>query len=125
MDVYELARSAWPQVVIPREEALAYIRERVLEPEQRDPRRLQELYLAPEDRTLLELGVAGGVSTVKLGQLYGMNQSTAWRKLERIKSALNQVIHTHLKKRFNLSSRDLESMMNALRSSLDLSISQI
>jgi RNA polymerase sigma-70 factor (ECF subfamily) len=81
--------------------------------------------MAPDDRMLLKLGVVDGVSTVKLGPRIGLNQSTVWRKLDRIKRDLNQAIHDHLKKRFNLSTRDLESMMNALRSSLDLSISQI
>jgi len=79
----------------------------------------------PVEQTLIKLSVVDGLSTVKLAALHGVNQSTMWRRLERIKEELNEKVHALLKQRLKLSPRDLESMVNALRSSLHLSLSQI
>jgi len=81
--------------------------------------------LAPEDKGLFRLNAIDKVSTVELGHIYGVNQSTISRRLAAIRATVQAETKRLLAVRLGLESKDYRSMMKLLESDLDLNISQI
>ncbi len=81
--------------------------------------------LSPEQRHLLRLHFRDRLSTSKIALLYGVNQSTIWRDIKKALDAVYTELKRHMQERLNLSTHDFVSLVNALRSQFDMSISQI
>lgn len=81
--------------------------------------------LSPKQRYLLRLHFRDRLSTIKIAQLHGVNQSTIWRDIKGALDAVHEEMKRQLQERLRLSTHDFESLVNALRSQFNLSISQI
>ncbi|HYH97163.1 sigma factor-like helix-turn-helix DNA-binding protein [Hyalangium sp.] len=81
--------------------------------------------LSPDQRHLLRLHFRSRLSTTKIAALLGVNQSTSWRQIAKALEAVYAEMKRRLQERYNLSTHDFESLVNALRSQLDMSISQL
>jgi RNA polymerase sigma-70 factor len=65
------------------------------------------------------------LTTTQLGELFGVEQSTAWRWLQNVRKAVYEATKQRLKERLHLTSGEFKSVVAAIRSQLDASISQI
>jgi RNA polymerase sigma-70 factor (ECF subfamily) len=81
--------------------------------------------LAPEQRRLLRFYYVDRVTTTELGRLFGMNQSTASRRLALARETVYEETRHLLQERLQLSSQEFDSLLIAVRSRLDVSISQL
>lgn len=81
--------------------------------------------LSPDQRHLLRLHFRDRLSTSKIALLYGVNQSTIWRDIKKALDAVYTEMKRNMQERLNLSTHDFTSLVNALRSQFDMSISQI
>ena len=81
--------------------------------------------LLPGERNLLRLYYLNQRTTTELGRLYGMNQSTASRWLKEVRERVYEETKRRLQERLQLSSQEFESLLNIVRSQLDLSLSQL
>ncbi len=78
--------------------------------------------LASEQRLMLKLHFVDGLNLEELGKLFKVNRSTIYRRigvcLEQLQEAVRGRLHEHL----GISSAELESLANLLRSDVELSI---
>jgi RNA polymerase sigma-70 factor len=81
--------------------------------------------LPRRQRYLLRLHFIDQLSTIKLGEMYGVDQSTASRWLKSARQAVYEETKRLLKERLRLSSHEFESLLSDIHSRLDLSFSQI
>jgi RNA polymerase sigma-70 factor (ECF subfamily) len=83
------------------------------------------LRAAPErDRTILRLHIVEGLSTERIGKMFGVNQSTAARRLMKARHNVLAQVKGTLKGRLNITSHEIESLGTLLEGRLDLSISE-
>jgi RNA polymerase sigma-70 factor (ECF subfamily) len=81
--------------------------------------------LTRQQRNMLRLYHVDGLTTTELGRLNGESQPTTSRKLARAREAVYEHTRRLLQERLNLSSQSFESLLNVVRSQLDLSIGQL
>ena len=81
--------------------------------------------LAPRQRTLLRLHFFEGVSTVELGRLYAVNQSTASRWLAEARATVLDGVRARLRQKLGVSSSEFDSLVGLLHSRLDASFGQL
>lgn len=81
--------------------------------------------LSAEDRYLLRLHFAEGLSTHELAKHYGVNQSTISRWLKSARQQVYEETRSRLQERLGLSTPGFESFLALVNSQLDLSLSQI
>ncbi|WP_224365486.1 RNA polymerase subunit sigma-70 [Hyalangium versicolor] len=81
--------------------------------------------LSSEQRHLLRLHVIDRLPTTRLGPLFGVDQSTVSRWIIRAREAVYEETKRRLKERLRLSSREFDSLTDAIDSQLDLSLSQL
>lgn len=81
--------------------------------------------LSTEERHLLKLHYVRRLSTTKLGALFGVNQSTVSRRLEAARQTIYKETKRILQERLRLSGPDLQGLVAALDSQLDMSLSLI
>lgn len=81
--------------------------------------------LPSEHRYLLRLHFVDQLSTTKLGTLFSVNQSTISRRLQGAQQAVYDETWRTLQERLDLSPQELSSMLRAVESQLDLSLSRI
>jgi RNA polymerase sigma-70 factor (ECF subfamily) len=81
--------------------------------------------LTPEQRRMLRFYYIDRVTTTELGRLFGMNQSTASRKLTLARETVYEETRRLLQERLKLSSQEFDSLLIAVRSRLDVSIGQL
>jgi RNA polymerase sigma-70 factor, ECF subfamily len=81
--------------------------------------------LSHEQRNLLRFRYVDGLTTIELGKLLGVTQSTASRRLSDAREAVYEGTRQRLQERLRLSSQEFESLLNLIRSQLDLSLSQL
>jgi RNA polymerase sigma-70 factor (ECF subfamily) len=81
--------------------------------------------LSPQERNLLRLYYLNQRTTTELGRMYDMNQSTASRWLKEVRETVYAETKRRLKERLQLSSQEFESLLNIVRSQLDMSLSQL
>jgi RNA polymerase sigma-70 factor (ECF subfamily) len=80
--------------------------------------------LSAKDRNLLKMHFLDGMSTDTMATFYGVNGSTVRRWLIGVRAAVERETKRELAARLRLGPRELESMMAALESRMDVSISR-
>jgi RNA polymerase sigma-70 factor, ECF subfamily len=81
--------------------------------------------LADRDRLLLRLNLVDGISLEKIGQMYGVDASTASRWLAKAREAIKDEIHRLLRERLALTPSQLDSLGGLVASQIDLSLSRL
>lgn len=81
--------------------------------------------LSPEQRHLLRLHYIEQLPTTQLGPVFGVNQSTISRWLKDARATVYEETKHRLRERLGLSSQEFESLMVAINSQLDLSLSRL
>ncbi|MBZ4417969.1 sigma-70 family RNA polymerase sigma factor [Myxococcus sp. RHSTA-1-4] len=81
--------------------------------------------LPSRQKYLLRLHFVDRLSTTRIGALFNVNQSTASRWLRTAQQEVHDATRRILKERLDLSSREFTSVLRAVESQLDLSISRI
>lgn len=81
--------------------------------------------LSNEERHLLKLYYVRKLSTPKLAALFGLSQPTISRRLESARQSIYHETKRLLQERLRISSRDFESLLAAVESRLDVSLSHI
>ncbi|HEX5748798.1 MAG TPA: sigma-70 family RNA polymerase sigma factor [Archangium sp.] len=78
-----------------------------------------------EQRHSLQLYFIDRLSTTEMARLFGMSQSNVSRRLKRARQAVYQETKRRLQERLALSSTEFTSLVDAIKSDLDLRISQV
>lgn len=81
--------------------------------------------LSARERTLMRLTSLDGLTLQQVGQMYGKDQSTISRWLAAARATLLEATREQLAAKLSLTSSELESVMRAADSELNLSISRL
>lgn len=81
--------------------------------------------LEPKERTLLKLQVVDGLSLERIGVIYAVNKSTVSRWLGSAHAQLVEETKARLKAELSLSGGELESLVRAMRSGIELSVAAL
>jgi RNA polymerase sigma-70 factor (ECF subfamily) len=81
--------------------------------------------LSPRDVNLLRLSYLDGVSPEEIGRIYQTHRTTVWRWLGQCREQLLEGTRRRLGERIKVSDAELSSLMNAVHSQLDVSISRM
>jgi RNA polymerase sigma-70 factor, ECF subfamily len=81
--------------------------------------------LAAEDRALLRLHYAEGVTTAKLATMFGMSRATLVRRLTTARESLVDRVKVALKLAAGVADQDVDSVLRLLKSQIDLRLSVI
>jgi RNA polymerase sigma-70 factor (ECF subfamily) len=81
--------------------------------------------LSSDQRHLLRLHFIERLPTTRLGPLFGVDQSTISRWLKSARQAVYEETKRRLQERLGLSSNDFKSLLAAIDSQFDLSLSQV
>jgi RNA polymerase sigma-70 factor, ECF subfamily len=81
--------------------------------------------LSAEDRNMLRLHLNGGVGVQAIGQHYQLHRTTVTRRLAASRTAVVEQTRQLLRVRLKLTRSEMNGMVEALRSQLDLNISQV
>ncbi len=81
--------------------------------------------LPRRQRYLLRLHYIDRLSTIELGRLFGVDQSTGSRWIKNARQAVFEGTKLRLKARHNLSSREFESLLGDIESRLDMSFGEL
>lgn len=82
-------------------------------------------HLAPEDRNILRMHFAGGLTGDRIAELLQVNRSTIVRKLARIRMEMMQETRRLLRDRLRLPAAELDSFIRIMRSGLNLSLGSL
>jgi RNA polymerase sigma-70 factor (ECF subfamily) len=83
------------------------------------------LSLSPKDQNLLRLYYLDGSSPEEIGRLYETHRTTVWRWLSQCREALLAQTRKNLVARVKVSDGEVSSLMNAVHSQLDVSLSRM
>jgi RNA polymerase sigma-70 factor (ECF subfamily) len=91
------------------------------------PRAMRRAFesLTSRQRNLLRHRFLHGLSTDRIAKVYAVHRATAFRWLESARQQLFDGTRDELQRELQLEGRDLESLIAALRSRIDLSVSQL
>jgi RNA polymerase sigma-70 factor (ECF subfamily) len=78
--------------------------------------------LAPEERSVLKLYVLDGLSIDELSGLLGVHRATAARRVAAVRQSLCERIVEELRARLGMSGPELQSLLGAVRSQIDVSL---
>jgi RNA polymerase sigma-70 factor (ECF subfamily) len=81
--------------------------------------------LSPRERTVMRLTSLDGLTLLQVGQMYGKDQSTVSRWLATARQTLLTATREELAAKLKLTSAELDSVMRAADSELNLSISRL
>jgi RNA polymerase sigma-70 factor, ECF subfamily len=81
--------------------------------------------LDAEDRNLLRLYGTDGLSFERIGRMFGLNRSSVMRRLRVISARLLEGVREDLKAKLSLSSGEMESVFELVRSELEVSLSPV
>jgi RNA polymerase sigma-70 factor, ECF subfamily len=81
--------------------------------------------LTPKEQNLLRLQIIDGLSPDEIGRLYQTHRTTVWRWLNQCRQALQQKTRQLLASRVPANDSELSSLMNAVHSQLDVSLSRV
>lgn len=81
--------------------------------------------LEPNERTLLKLQVVDGLSLERIGVVYAVNKSTVSRWLATAHGRLVEETRARLKADLALSGGELESLVRAMRSGIEISVAAL
>jgi len=79
--------------------------------------------LPARDRMLLQLNIIGGVSTVRIGKMYKVNQSTISRQLRQAAHKTFDAVKQKLQLKLGIVSDDVESLLAIVRSHMEMTLS--
>jgi RNA polymerase sigma-70 factor len=80
--------------------------------------------LSRDERYLLRLNIIDGLPTTKMAPLFGKDQSTISRWLKDAREKVYEETKHRLQNRLGLSSQEFVSLMDAIKSRFDMSLSQ-
>lgn len=81
--------------------------------------------LTSEDRNLLRLHLVGGLTIDQIGKLQAVHRATAARRIARAREQLLEFTREELMSALKLSTDEFDSIMNLIRSRLDLSMHRL
>jgi RNA polymerase sigma-70 factor (ECF subfamily) len=81
--------------------------------------------LTSRQRNLLRHRFLHGLSTERIAKIYTVHRATAFRWLEAARQQLFERTRDELQRELQLEGRDLESLIAALRSRIDVSVNQL
>jgi RNA polymerase sigma-70 factor, ECF subfamily len=81
--------------------------------------------LPPRERGLLKLHHLDGLTMDEIGALHGVHASTACRWIDRARERLSRLTRQAVEERLRLSPSEMESLVDLVRSELDLSLSRV
>ena len=81
--------------------------------------------LGPEDRTVLRQYHLDGLTIDELARLYGIHRATAARRVGKARSLLTESVVAGLGERLQIRDRELASVLELVRSQLDLSLDRL
>lgn len=81
--------------------------------------------LSPRDQNLLRLQYLDGISPEEIGRIYQTHRTTVWRWLTQCREQLLARTRTLLAARVQVGEGELSSLMNAVHSQLDVSLSRM
>lgn len=81
--------------------------------------------LTPRERNVLRLQALDGLPLERIGDIYGVNKSTVSRWLSRAHEALLVETRAGLAQRLELDDAQLDSLLRAMRSGLELSMARL
>lgn len=76
-------------------------------------------------RNLLRQSVVQRLTVDQIGALYGVHRATAARRVDKAREELLVATRTHLKDQLHVEENELDSIMNLLRSRMDLSVGRV
>ncbi len=79
--------------------------------------------LPARERTLLQLSLVGGISTVRIAKMYQLNQSTISRQLQRAANKTFDNVRHRLRIELGIASTELESLLAIVRSHIEMTLS--
>jgi RNA polymerase sigma-70 factor (ECF subfamily) len=77
------------------------------------------------DRMLLRLTLIEGMSAEKIGKMYGMSRTSAWRRIEEVREKVADGLRHALRERLALSGSRVGSLAGLVASQIDVSLSRI
>lgn len=81
--------------------------------------------LTSEDRNLLRLHLVGGLTIDQIGKLQAVHRATAARRIARAREQLLEFTREELMSALKLTTDEFDSIMNLIRSRLDLSMHRL
>lgn len=81
--------------------------------------------LTPRERNVLRLQALDGLPLERIGDIYGVNKSTVSRWLSKVHDALLVATRAGLAERLSLDDGELDSLLRAMRSGLELSMARL
>jgi RNA polymerase sigma-70 factor (ECF subfamily) len=81
--------------------------------------------LSAKDKNLLRLHYLDGISPEEIGRLYQTHRTTVWRWLSKCRQDLFSRTRELLGQRVNLADSEFSSLMNAVQSQLDVSLTRM
>lgn len=81
--------------------------------------------LTPRERNVLRLQALDGLPLERIGDIYGVNKSTVSRWLTKVHEALLTATRAGLAQRLALDDAQLDSLLRAMRSGLELSMARL
>ena len=81
--------------------------------------------LDSHDRNLLRLHLVGDMTLDQLAQMYGVHRSTVVRSLARARKTLFSGTRKDMRKQLRIDPDELDSVMNLIRSRLDVSVGRL
>jgi RNA polymerase sigma-70 factor (ECF subfamily) len=81
--------------------------------------------LEARERMLLKLNLVSGLSTVQIGQMYGLDHSTISRRLSAARERVSDEVTRHMREQAGLAPSELHSLAGLVASQLELSMSRL
>jgi RNA polymerase sigma-70 factor (ECF subfamily) len=81
--------------------------------------------LSPRDQSLLRLQFVDGINPDEIGRIYKVHRTTVWRWLTQCREELFKNTRRLFAARVPMNEREFTSLMNAVRSQLDVSINRV
>ncbi|MCA9611101.1 MAG: sigma-70 family RNA polymerase sigma factor, partial [Myxococcales bacterium] len=81
--------------------------------------------LSPRERNLLRLHFLRRVTLESLAELYGVHRATIVRHLAKIRERLDAATQAALRDRLGADKREVESVMDLIRSRFDVSVERM
>jgi len=81
--------------------------------------------LAPRERTLLRLHFLEQVTAARIGQMYGVHETTALRWIARARDGIVERVHSALRDELQLPDHEFGELMALLRSRIDITVREL
>jgi RNA polymerase sigma-70 factor, ECF subfamily len=81
--------------------------------------------LSADERTMLRFYLIDRLNIAEIASIFGVGRSTVGRRIVRCREKVIDSVRGRLKQRLDLSSEELDSLIGAVRSDIDLTLSQV